>query len=109
VQDIIVWGAYPVNQGSPWDDVTLRFGLASTYRTPINTASDIAIHPLPNSDRGQRNVTIQGDVSGVIIGHGYSDFIVLQIEVTNALAAPQTLMPLRLMFTEIEQAGAYIP
>ena len=62
----------------------------SKYRTPTDSTSPYAIFPMPTSIPGSANLGIGGSLTGNLTKSGYSDFLVLQIQTTEAALAGST-------------------
>jgi hypothetical protein len=60
------------------------------YATPVNDDSAVAVSTVPTSDPGTANVSIGGSLSGELTGAGYSDYIVLQLDVATTAAPGDT-------------------
>lgn len=60
------------------------------YVTPVKTDSTIATATVPTSDPGTANVSIGGSLSGYLDAAGYSDYIVLQLDVATTAASGDT-------------------
>jgi len=65
-------------------------GETETYVTPVKTDSTIATEAVPESDPGTANVSIGGSLSGALTEAGYSDYIVLQLDVASTAASGDT-------------------
>lgn len=61
-----------------------------SYVTPVKTDSTIATNTVPTSDPGTANVSIGGSLSGYLSSAGYSDYIVLQLDVATTAASGDT-------------------
>lgn len=63
------------------------------YRTPTDATSPYAIFPMPTSIPGSANLGIGGSLTGSFTKSGQSDFLVHQIQTTEAaLAGSTTIM-----------------
>lgn len=63
------------------------------YRTPTDSASNLAVFSMPTSTPGSPNLGIGGSLTGSLTKIGYSDFLVHQIQTTeSALAGSTTIM-----------------
>lgn len=72
-----------------------------SYTTPVKTDSTIAVSTVPTSDPGTANVSIGGSLSGAITSAGYSDYIVLQLDVaTTATPGDTSLAVMTLQYDE---------
>ena len=60
---------------------TLKYGTTDTYSTPVNSASSIATTTVPSSLPEDANIEINGSTSNELTGTGYSDYVVLQLEI----------------------------
>jgi len=60
------------------------------YRTPTDSTSPFAIFPMPTSIPGSANLGIGGSLTGSLTKSGYSDFLVHQIQTTEAALAGST-------------------
>ena len=60
------------------------------YATPVKTDSTVATNAVPTSDPGTANVSIGGSLSGALTEAGYSDYIVLQLDVATTAASGDT-------------------
>lgn len=60
------------------------------YRTPSDTVSDIAIHSMPGTIPGSANLGVGGSLTTSITASGYSDFLVHQIQTTEAALSGST-------------------
>lgn len=67
---------------------SVQFGVAHDFQTPVNTASSIAVEPVPTSDPGAESPNAGGDVALTGTGTQHSDWIVLQASVDTAIAGP---------------------
>lgn len=63
---------------------------AGSYATPVNTDSSVATATVPTSDPGTANVSIGTSLSGNLTSAGYSDYIVLQLDVATTAASGDT-------------------
>lgn len=61
-----------------------------SYTTPVKTDSTIATTQVPTEDPGTANVSIGGSLSGSLTSPGYSDYIVLQLDVASTAASGDT-------------------
>jgi hypothetical protein len=61
-----------------------------SYQTPVKTDSTIATSTVPTSDPGTANVSIGGSLSGSLTSAGYSDYIVLQLDVASTTPSGDT-------------------
>jgi hypothetical protein len=61
-----------------------------SYQTPVKTDSTIATSTVPTSDPGTANVSIGGSLAGNLTSAGYSDYIVLQLDVATTAASGDT-------------------
>jgi len=62
----------------------------SKYRTPTDSTSPFAIFPIPTSIPGSANLGVGGSLTGSLTKSGYSDFLVHQIQTTEAALAGST-------------------
>lgn len=62
----------------------------TSYVTPVKTDSSVATAGVPTSDPGTANVSIGGSLAGELTSAGYSDYIVLQLDVASTAAAGDT-------------------
>lgn len=62
----------------------------TAYATPIKTDSTTATASVPTGDPGTANVSIGGSLGGQLTAAGYSDYIVLQLDVATTAAAGDT-------------------
>jgi len=62
-------------------------GETTSYTQPVNTTSTVATTNIPTSEPGSANVSIGGNLSGVLNAPGKSDFIVQQVAVNSAQTA----------------------
>jgi len=60
------------------------------YRTPTDSVSDIAVFTMPTVIPGSANLGIGGSLTGNITKSGYSDFLVHQIQTTQAALSGST-------------------
>lgn len=60
------------------------------FQSPTSDVSSIAIYNMPNSIPGSANLGIGGSLTGVITKSGYSDFLVHQIQTTEAALSGST-------------------
>jgi len=60
------------------------------YVTPIKLDSLIALSTVPVADPGTANVTIGGSLGGSLTSAGWTDYIVLQLDVGTTAAAGDT-------------------
>lgn len=60
------------------------------YRTPADATSPYAIFPMPTSIPGSANLGIGGSLTGSLTKSGHSDFLVYQIQTTEAAVAGST-------------------
>jgi hypothetical protein len=90
---------------------SVRYGTATNFQTPVNTASSIAINPVPTSDPGSASPNAGGAARLTGTGTQYSDWIVLQASVDTAVVEPGpvlgfstegTLIPVQFSFVWIE-------
>lgn len=63
---------------------------AGAYATPVKTDSAVATATVPTSDPGTANVSIGGSLSGALNSAGYSDYIVLQLDVASTASTGDT-------------------
>jgi len=63
---------------------------SGAYATPVKTDSAKAVSSVPTSDPGTANVSFGGSLSGDITAAGYSDYIILQLDVAAAAAPGDT-------------------
>lgn len=63
---------------------------AGTFVTPVKVDSTIATAGVPTSDPGTANVSIGGSLSGNLTATGFSDYIVLQLDVASTAASGDT-------------------
>ena len=63
---------------APSGGVSVKFGTATGYATPVKTTSTVASASVATADPGEANVTIGGAASGQLSASGYSDYIILQ-------------------------------
>ena len=63
---------------------------SGAYSTPIKTDSAKATATVPSSDPGTANVSIGTSLSGTLTSAGYSDYIILQLDVASTAAAGDT-------------------
>lgn len=71
------------------------------YQTPVKTDSTVATSTIPTADPGTANVSIGGSLSGAITAPGYSDYIVLQLDVaTTATPGDTSLAVVTLQYDE---------
>lgn len=88
VDNIKVWlsnlgGGWKTDEGIS-SNATLRDYTAASYPAggPVNTDSADAVNALPESEPIGPNIGIGGALSGQITAPGYSDWIVLQLDVS---------------------------
>lgn len=63
----------------------------TSYATPVKTDSTIcSTNAVPTSDPGTANVSIGGSLSGNLTSAGYSDYIVLQLDVATTASPGDT-------------------
>lgn len=62
----------------------------TAYVTPVKVDSTVATAGIPTSDPGTANVSISGSLAGELTAAGYSDYIVLQLDVASTAAAGDT-------------------
>lgn len=65
----------------------------TTYATPVNTDSTVATSTVPTADPGTANVSVSQNGSGLtgyLNAAGYSDYIVLQLDVATTAASGDT-------------------
>jgi hypothetical protein len=62
----------------------------TSYVTPVKTDSAVATASVPTSDPGTANVSIGGSLSGYLDAAGYSDYIVMQLDVASTAAPGDT-------------------
>lgn len=55
----------------------------TAYVQPVKTDSTVATNPIPTADPATANVSIGGSLSGSLTVSGYSDYIVLQLDVAS--------------------------
>lgn len=65
-------------------------GGTSAFATPTSGNSTVADTAIPTSDPGSANVSIGGDITGLLSASGYTDYIVMQLDTTSAAAAGDT-------------------
>lgn len=108
VKDFRAWAPNLVDIPEGW---TIKFGTASSFQTPVNTASSIATIPMPTSDPGAASPNAGGESPLAGTGTQYSDWIVLQASADTAVVGPGpvlgfstegTLIPIQFAFTWIE-------
>jgi len=76
---------------SPATGLTLYWnGVQTSYVTPIQIDSTIATSTVPMADPGTANVSIGGSLSGSLTGVGYTDYIVLQLDVASTCPSGDT-------------------
>lgn len=63
---------------------------AGSYATPVKIDSTVATATVPTSDPGTANVSIATSLSGNLTAAGYSDYIVLQLDVASTAASGDT-------------------
>lgn len=63
---------------------------SGAYVTPVKIDSTIATATIPTSDPGTANVSIGTSLAGNLVAAGYSDYIVLQLDVALAAAPGDT-------------------
>jgi hypothetical protein len=74
---------------------------SGTYATPVKTDSTVATTSVPTSDPGTANVSIGASLSGNLTAAGYSDYIVLQLDVaTTASPGDTSLATFTLQYDE---------
>lgn len=74
---------------------------AGSYATPVKTDSTVATATVPTSDPGTANVSIGTSLSGNLTSAGYSDYIVLQLDVaTTASPGDTSLATFTLQYDE---------
>jgi len=62
----------------------------TAYVTPVKTDSTVATSSVPVADPGTANVSIAGSLAGSLVAAGYSDYIVLQLDVATTAAPGDT-------------------
>jgi len=62
-------------------------GSETTFATPTQNTSTVAVGSVPVSDPGTTNVTIGGSLSGSLTSVGSTDYIVLQLQTTTSTPA----------------------
>lgn len=89
VDNIKVWlsnlgGGYKAGEGVSTNARTSSYGGAATYPVagPVNTNSPIATQVMPTSEPIGPNIGIGGLLSGSLTAVGYTDYIVLQLDVS---------------------------
>lgn len=65
-------------------------GTEVTYATPVTTDSTVATTGVPTSDPGTANVSIGGSLAGTLAAPGYTDYIVLQLDVATTCPSGDT-------------------
>lgn len=76
---------------SPATGLTVYANMArAAYATPVKTDSTIATTAVPTADPGTANISIGGSLSGTLSAVGYSDYIVLQLDVASTAASGDT-------------------
>jgi hypothetical protein len=60
------------------------------YQTPTDSPSTIAIYNMPTTIPGSANLGVGGSLAGTITKNGYSDFLVHQIQTTQAALSGST-------------------
>lgn len=60
------------------------------YVTPVKTDSTVATASVPSSDPGTANVTIATSLTGALTSAGYTDYIVLQLDVATTATPGDT-------------------
>lgn len=81
--------------------VTWKGNNQTAYVTPVKTDSSVATAAVPTADPATANVSIAGSLSGSLSAAGYSDYIVLQLDVgTTAAAGDTSLATFTLQYDE---------
>lgn len=77
---------------SPATGLTVKWkgNNSGSYVTPVKIDSTIATATVPSSDPGTANVSIGASLSGNLTAAGYSDYIVLQLDVASTAASGDT-------------------
>jgi len=90
-------GAYVTGEGIDWD------GDGNTSYTVATTAtSSIATTPVPTADPGTANVSIGGALTGSLTATGFSDYVVMQMQITStASAGPVNQKTFTLQYDEV--------
>jgi len=88
IDNIKVWvsnlgGGYKTGEGLSTNAKTSGYS-ASSYPAggPVNTDSAAAVSAMPESEPIGPNIGIGGSLSGALTAAGYSDYIVIQLDVT---------------------------
>jgi hypothetical protein len=95
VKNIRVWrsGILGANAVHVTNVSAISYRGETKYRTPTDSVSDIAIYNMPIAIPGSANLGIGGSLTGNITRAGYSDFLVHQIQTTEAaLSGSTTIM-----------------
>lgn len=88
IDNIKFWksaGAYVTGETIDW-----KGDGQTSYSTPTDSESTIAVTAVPTSEPGEANVSIGGATSGQLTAAGKTDFIVLQKHVSTAADPGQT-------------------
>ena len=60
------------------------------YATPVKIDSTKAVSTVPSADPATANVTIGGSLTGELTAAGYSDYILLQLDIATTAASGDT-------------------
>ncbi len=92
INNIRVWrsGNLGANAVHLTNASTSAYRGSAKYRTPTDKQSPFAIFPMPTSIPESANLGINGSLTGKITKSGYSDFLVHQIQTTEAALAGST-------------------
>jgi len=95
INNIRVWrsGSMGANAIHVTNASITSYGGEAKYRTPTDATSGVAVFTMPTSTPGSANLGIGGSLTANLTKIGYSDFLVHQIQTTEAaLAGSTTIM-----------------
>jgi len=90
-------GAYVTGEGIDWD------GDGNTaYVVSTSATSSVATTVVPTADPGTANVSIGGALTGSLTATGYTDYVVMQMQITStASAGPVNQKTFTLQYDEV--------
>ena len=80
---------------------TLKYGTTQNYSAPSDLASSIATTAIPSSIPSTANIGIDGDIANELTSPGYSDYVVLQLEIPPATVNAGGSTGLHIIYDEV--------
>jgi len=92
ISNIRVWrsGVLGANAAHTTNASVTSYRGEAKYRTPTDSVSDIAIYSMPTTIPESANLGVGGSLTGSLTKSGYSDFLVHQIQTTEAALSGST-------------------